>query len=91
MFYCSQCGEGFKSFYNAQTHEKGCKGVEVQKIKKGDWFKVGTNGTYYLALKDETVRGYVHCYAPFVSVATKYKFNSNINALTVIPAPEEGK
>jgi hypothetical protein len=71
-------------------HEKTCTGPTVAKVKKGDWFKVGTNDTYYIALKDETVRGYVHCKAPFVSVATKHKFNTNVNDITVVPSPEEG-
>lgn len=65
--------------------------LEVQKIKKGDWFKNGTSDTYYLALKDESVRGYVHAKAPFISVARKYRFNSNLDPLTVVPAPEEGQ
>lgn len=58
-------------------------------LRKGDLFQKGTSPTIYMALKDETVRGWVHCTAPYISVASKYKFNSNEDARTTYT--EEGK
>lgn len=58
----------------------------VRKIKKGDRFYKGTSPTEYLALKDETARGWVLCYAHELNVGAsrKHKFSTNQDALTII-------
>lgn len=62
----------------------------VEKIKKGDRFWKGTSATIYEALKDESARGWVLCYAPEINVAAsrKFKFNTNHDPLTVIKEGE---
>jgi hypothetical protein len=58
----------------------------VDKIKKGDRFWKGTSATEYIALKDESARGWVLCYAPHIDVAAsrKLRFNTNHDPITII-------
>jgi len=58
--------------------------VDIQKIKKGDFFWKGTSPTVYEALSDETQRGYVKCRAPWISVARDMRFNTTIDDLTIL-------
>lgn len=62
---------------------------EIVKIKKGDFFKKGTSDTLYLALSNETVRGWVRCKAPYVEMSRVMRFNSTFEDLTIVPNPEQ--
>jgi hypothetical protein len=56
----------------------------VKKIQKGDRFYKGTSPTVYTALTDESARGWITATAWNISVATKFRVNSNHDPLTII-------
>lgn len=59
--------------------------LNLYKFKKGDLLQKDTSPTVYEVLRDETKTGYV----TVTSEGVKYRFNSNLQALT--PYTEEGK
>lgn len=68
--------------------------VEVTKIKRGDKFQYETSPVVYIAIADESSRGFVRAYDPTHTPKPKklqriVRFNTNVNALTVIK--EDGK
>jgi hypothetical protein len=60
----------------------------VEKIKKGDLFQKGTSATVYIALTDESARGWITCKAVYVSFGQKFRVNTNHDPIT--PYTEEG-
>ena len=59
----------------------------MAQIKAGEFFKVGTSGTIYRAIADESSRGYVRAEAIYISKRV-IRFNTNHDTLTI--CTEEG-